>query len=39
MSLLFDKKNQKAFKWVWIIFAAVIVLSMVASVLVGVGTV
>jgi len=31
MSFLFDKKNKKAFKWVWIVFASLIMLSMVAT--------
>lgn len=31
MSFLFDKKNQKAFRWVWVVFASLIVLSMVVT--------
>jgi hypothetical protein len=31
MSFLYNKKSQKAFKWVWIIFAGLIILSMVAG--------
>ncbi len=29
MSFLFDKRTQKAIKWVWIVIAALIIISMV----------
>ena len=29
MSFLFDKRTQKAVKWIWIVIAALIILSMV----------
>jgi hypothetical protein len=39
MSFLFDKRGQKAIKWVWITFATVIILSMVFAYSGGAGPV
>jgi len=39
MSFLYDKKTKKAIKWVWIIIAALIILSMVFAYSGGMGAV
>jgi len=39
MSLLFDKRTKKTIKWVWIVIAALIILSMVFAYSGGVGAV
>lgn len=31
MSFLYNKKSQKAFKWIWIVFASLIIISMVVT--------
>jgi hypothetical protein len=35
MSFLFDKRTKKAMKWVWILVAALIIFSMIATGFIG----
>lgn len=39
MSLLYDKRLKRAFKWIWIVFAVVIIISMVFAFSGGAGPV
>jgi hypothetical protein len=39
MSILYDKRLKKAFKWIWIVFAIVIIISMVFAFSGGAGPV
>ncbi len=39
MSILFHKRGKKAVKWVWIVFAAIIAISMIFAYSGGVGAV
>jgi len=35
MSFLFDKRTKKAMKWVWVVVAALIIFSMIATGFIG----
>lgn len=39
MSILYDKRLKKAFKWIWIVFAVIIIISMVFAFSGGAGPV